>query len=315
MVDIKQITNEESYQRGEAIVRRINRLLRNSKSAVSAIQLSAGLAFLALFATSIGIILFYSFLPDAPPQGGYSFTLENYRSFLTNGLYRAVVWDSFVIAVSATVASLVMAYPIAYYLAFSDTAYKGLLLLLIIAPFWINLVIRTYAWRLVLGNEGIINYFLIDVISVVDEPINLLFSRGAIIVGLVHIFLPYMALPIYVSLDRIDRSHMEAAQNLGANRAQAFYEVILPQSYPGIAAGTVLSFVLGFGAFVVPLLLGGSENTMIANIISDAFLEFFDWSLGSAMAISVAAFVLLFVYLFNSVIGLGGLYGSGGEPE
>lgn len=147
----------------------------------------------------------------------------------------------------------------------------------------------------------------------IDQPLDLLFRQNAIVLGLLHIFLPYMVLPIYVSLDDIDRDHIRAAQNLGANKVQAFYEVTLPQSIPGVAAGIVLSFVLGFGAFVVPLLLGGSANLMIANVIGNMFLEHFNWGLGSAIAISVTVFVLSFVYVFNSIVGLEELYGSEGD--
>ncbi len=291
------------------------KLSRRQENTIPAVQLSLGLAVLLMFGSSIAIIVFYSFLIQAPPQPGFQFTLQNYVEFLTNDLYRVVLWQSLVIAVKSTVAALIVAYPVAYYLAFTDSERKNLYLLLILLPFWINLVIRTYAWRLIFGNQGVINYVLVNLLGVVDQPMNLLFSQNAIVIGLLHIFLPYMVLPMYVSLDRIDRDHIEAAQNLGANKAQAFYEVTLPQSIPGAAAGVVLSFVLAFGAFVVPLLLGGTENLMIANIIGQTFIDQFEWSLGSAMAICVTLFVLSFVYVFNSLVGLEELYGEGGETQ
>lgn len=292
---------------------RLNRFLRRHENAAPAINLSTGLAMLLMFGSSIAIIVYYSFLTQAPPGTESQVTVQNYAEFLTSAFYRTILWDSLVIAVKSTVGALLLAYPVAYYLAFTDSDRKGFYLLLIILPFWINLVIRTYAWRLVLGNRGVINYLLVNVLHVVDQPINLLFSQNAIVLGLLHIFLPYMVLPIYVSLDDIDRDHIQAAQNLGANKVQAFYEVTLPQSVPGIAAGVVLSFVLGFGAFVVPLLLGGSANQMIANVIGNAFLELFEWGLGSAIAICVTVFVLSFVYVFNSLVGLEELYGGGGD--
>lgn len=292
---------------------RFNRVLRRRENAASVLHLTTGFAMLLLLASSLGIIVFYSFLTKAPPQQESAYTVENYVQFLTNDLYRTVLWDSLVISVKSTVGALLLAYPVAYYLAFTDSPRKNFYLLLIILPFWINLVIRTYAWRLVLGRRGVINYVLVNVLGVVDQPLNLLLSQNAIVLGLLHIFLPYMVLPIYVSLDNLDRDHIQAAQNLGANKVQAFYEVTLPQSLPGIAAGVVLSFVLGFGAFVVPLLLGGSKNLMIANIIGQAFLDFFDWGLGSAIAICVTVFVLSFVYVFNSLVGIEQLYGDEGE--
>lgn len=285
------------------------------ENTIPGLQLATGFAVLLLFLSSLAIIVFYSFLVQAPPQDAAEFTIQNYVEFLNTGLYRVVLWDSFLIAVESTIAALLVAYPVAYFLAFTDSEHKNLLLLMIILPFWINLVIRTYAWRLILGNQGIINYLLVDVFGIFNQPQNLLFSQTAIVLGLVHIFLPYMALPMYVSLDRIDRAHIEAAKNLGANDVQAFYEVTLPQSVPGAAAGIVLSFVLAFGAFVVPLLLGGTENIMIANLIGQAFISQFDWSLGSALAISVTVFVLSFVYIFNSIVGIEELYGQGGEAK
>ncbi|MCT9098088.1 ABC transporter permease [Haloarchaeobius sp. HME9146] len=294
---------------------RLNQFIRQRQNGSATAQLSIGLAMFLLFGSSIAIIVFYSFLRQAPPQGAYEFTFQNYREFLANGFYRVVLWDSLVIAVKSTLGALLFGYPVAYFLAFTESDRKNLLLLLIILPFWINLVIRTYAWRLILGNKGIINWFLVDILGVLNSPANLLFSQNSIVLGLLHIFLPYMILPIYVSLDNIDRSHIEAAQNLGANNAQAFYEVTLPQSIPGVAAGVVLSFVLGFGAFVVPLLLGGTQNLMIANTIGSTFIELFNWSLGSAIAISVTVFVLAFVFIFNSIVGLEELYDDGGSAQ
>lgn len=294
---------------------RINRFLRRRENAASAINLSFGIAMLLLFGSSLAIIVFYSFLTQVPPQQEAHFTVQNYIEFLTNDFYRTVLWESLIIAVKSTVGALALAYPVAYYIAFTDSDRRNFYLLLIILPFWINLVIRTYAWRLVLGRSGVINYVLVNVLGLVDQPMNLLFSQNAIVLGLLHIFLPYMVLPIYVSLDDVDRDHIQAAQNLGANKVQAFYEVTLPQSIPGVAAGIVLSFVLGFGAFVVPLLLGGTANLMIANVIGNAFLEFFDWGLGSAIAICVTVFVLSFVYVFNSLVGLEELYGGGSEAQ
>jgi spermidine/putrescine transport system permease protein len=291
---------------------RLNTFSRREENTIPALHLSPGIAIILLFAASIGIIVFYSFLDQAPPQGNYQFTLRHYKEVLTNDLYLQVLWDSLVIAVESTVIALLVSYPVAYYLSFTESDHQNILLLLILLPFWMNLVIRTYAWRLVLGSQGVINYILVDLLGLLSNPINLLFTQVSIIIGLIHVFLPYMILPIYVSLDQIDRDHIEAAQNLGANNLQAFYEVTLPQSVPGVAAGVVLSFVLGFGAYLVPLLLGGIKHIMIANIIGRLFIDLFNWGLGSAVAVCVTVFVLAFVYVFNSIVGLEGLYGEGG---
>lgn len=294
------------------VSQRVYEVNRQRENTIPILQLSPGLVIMLLFGISFGIIFVYSFLQEAPPQGALSFTTANYGEFFGTGYYHGVLWDSLVISVESTVLALVFAYPAAYYLAFTESDAKHILLLLFILPFWINLVIRTYAWRLILGNQGLINWVLLDILGLIDTPMNLLFSQASILLGLVHIFLPYMVLPIYVALDALDRSHVEAAQNLGANELQAFYEVTLPQSLPGVAAGVMLSFVLAFGAFVVPQLLGGTANIMIANVIGRTFIQLFDWGLGSAIAVGVTVFVLTFVYVFNRLVGLEHLYGEGG---
>ncbi|MFB6184174.1 MAG: ABC transporter permease, partial [Haloarculaceae archaeon] len=209
-----------------------------------------------------------------------------------------------------TVISLALAYPAAYYIAFMDSKYKNIYLLMLILPFWINLIIRTFAWQLILGKKGLINYVVYNVLGLVDAPMNLLFSKAAIVLGLVHVFMPFAVIPLYTSLERIDRSHIESSRNLGANRLQTFYEVVLPQNAPGIAASTVIVFVLSFGSFVIPDMLGGSGNVMIGNIISQMFGRNYDWAFGSAIATVFVVTVVVLVYLFNRTMGLQSLYGD-----
>lgn len=300
--------------RGHDQAAKVSKLVSRYRRYTHAGQLFVGLGYLlALFATSFGIIAVYSFLTEAPPQGAVSFTLAHYEAFLTDSFYMSVLWESILIGVKVTVITLAVAYPVAYFLAFTDSTYKNMLVLLVILPFWINIVIRTYAWRLILGRQGIVNYTMIELLGISQTPGDYLFSQGAIILGLTHVFLPFMLLPIYTSLNRFDGTQIEAAKNLGANGLQAFYEVTLPQSLPGVAAGVAIVFVLAFGSFVVPLLLGGSRNIMIANVISQMFGEFQAWGDGSAMAVVVTVIALGLVFLFNHMIGLGDLYGGGAE--
>lgn len=277
------------------------------------IQIAPALLWIAVFLIiPFLIIISYSFFESAPITGGVlsvELTLGNYLEFFSRGVYLAILWDSFVIAVVTTVITLVLVYPAAYYLAFSDVEYKNLLLLLFILPFWMNIVIRTYAWRQVFGDGGLVNYGLGFVGM---GPIDILFTRTAVVIGLVHVFLPFMLLPVYSSLSNIDRSQIESAKNLGANRIEAFTEITLPQSAPGVGAGVMLVFVLSFGAFVVPALLGGAQNSMIANLIGSMFLELQSWEVGSATAVIFTVLVLALVYVFNRVIGLEGLYGGEG---
>jgi ABC-type spermidine/putrescine transport system permease subunit I len=279
-------------------------------------QLSPALFLVSfLMGISMLIILFYSFVTDAPPTGSLEFTLQNYAEFLGTDLYVSVLLDSFVIAIQVTAITLVLGYPVAYFLAFSDTERQNFYLLLIILPFWINLVIRTFAWRLILGTKGLVNYLLVDVLTVMAEPQNFLFSQFSVTVGLVHVFLPYIILPTYTALVQIDESQIEAAKNLGANKLEAFYEVTLPQSIPGVVAGVMIVFVLAFGSFLIPQLLGGQKNIMIANIIASMFTSLRDWALGSAMSVVFVLIILVVVYLFNNLMGLDQLYGTDGESE
>lgn len=253
----------------------------------------------------------YSFLTTAPPTSGVSITIQNYSEFFGTSLYTTVLIDSLRIAIVVTIATLIVSYPIAYFLAFADLRRKNIYILLIILPFWVNLVIRTYSWQLILGNKGLINHLLVNILGLITEPINMLFSEYSITIGLVHVLLPFMILPLYTSLNQIDGALLEASKNLGANKLQTFYQITLPLSMSGVAAGTTIVFVLAFGAYVVPALLGGTDNTMIANFIGLMFTSLDDWGLGSAMSVIISILVLVIVFVFNRVIGLEDLYGAG----
>jgi ABC-type spermidine/putrescine transport system permease subunit I len=266
-----------------------------------------------LLGGSLALIVLYSFLQPVPITNESTLTLQHYGEFFSSGFYHTVLFDSLVIALITTAAALAIAYPAAYYLTIMNSEWKSLYLLLMILPFWINVVVRTYAWRLVLGSEGLINYVLVSVLGVINSPIGMLYSKYAIVVGLVHVFLPFMLMPIYISLNNIDRSGVEAAKNLGANKLSAFLEVTFPQSLPGVAAGVLLVFVMSFGAFVTPSLLGGQQNIMIGNVIGQMFGSLQSWGLGGAISVVFITFVVTIVYLFNRQLGLDDLYGAGGD--
>jgi ABC-type spermidine/putrescine transport system permease subunit I len=282
------------------------------QSYIPLLQLAPGLLWvLGLLGGSLGIILIYSFLESAPLSTGTPVvTTANYQTILATTYYLTVLLKSFLIAVAVTVISLLIAYPAAYHIAFMNSRFRNLYLLMLILPFWINLIIRTFAWQLILGQSGLINYVLVSLMGIIETPLQMLYSPWAVIVGLVHVFMPFAVIPLYTSIQRVDRSHTEAARNLGANRFQTFYEVTFPQTLPGIAASSIIVFVLSFGSFVIPNMLGGQGNLMIGNIIAQLFGESFDWALGSAMATLFVIIVIMLVYLFNRVIGLRSLYGS-----
>jgi ABC-type spermidine/putrescine transport system permease subunit I len=247
---------------------------------------------------SILTMALYSFLAD-PLAGDFTVTFEHYRRFFGSALYRSVMLDSVVIALKTTVGTLLVGYPLAYYIAVHSD-HRNVLLLVVIAPIWINEVIRTFAWMLILNTNGVVNYVLVDLLGLLGEPLRLLNTENAVVVGLVHPLLPYMIVPIVASLLRIDFSQVEAARNLGATKLQAFYEVTLPQTLSGIAAGATFVFVLASGAYLAPVLLGGSANNMIANFIGLMFSEGQNWNFGAVLAVVYSALiVLLFV-----VVGL-----------
>jgi len=284
----------------------VGRLLRSKYLRV--FQLSPALLWIGVFLLiPFCIIILYSFVPEAPPDQltSVQLTIQNYVEFYNSSIYLSILLDSFLIAVFTTAFTLLMTYPAAYYIAFTDSKYKNLLLLLLILPFWMNVVIRTYAWRQIFGESGLVNYAL----GVINAgPVEILFTMPAVVIGLIHVFLPFMLIPVYSSLSNIDRSQVESAKNLGANDLRAFYEITMPQSLPGVSAGVMIVFVLSFGAFVTPNLLGGQQNGMIANVVGSMFLELQSWGVGSAIAVVFTLMVLLLVYLFNRFVGLSGLY-------
>jgi spermidine/putrescine transport system permease protein len=253
----------------------------------------ASIYLLFFFVIPLGIVFIYSFLKrGAYGQLIWEFTLANYvRVF--DPLYLSIFWRSMLLALAATVGCLLLAYPFAYFIARRPSARtRNLLLVLVMIPFWTNFLIRTYAWRVILGNDGPINSVLMW-IGLIDEPIKLLFTNTAVLLGLIYGYLPFMVLPLYASIERIDFSLMEAASDLYANGFQAFRKVLLPLSMPGVIAGSILVFIPSLGAFVTPDLLGGAKTVMIGNLIQSQFLTARDWPFGSAISMILMAAVLV----------------------
>jgi spermidine/putrescine transport system permease protein len=203
-----------------------------------------------------------------------------------------------VIAFITTVVCLAIGYPMAYWLASRPPRRRSAYLLLMIIPFWTNFVVRTYAWRTLLAREGVINQALIGLkLFSADNPPALLFNERAVIIGLIYVWVIAMVLPLYASLSGLDRSLLEAAQDLYANPVRAFLSITVPLTIPGIAAGSILVFVPSFGAFVTPDMLGGGKADMIGNLIQQQFGEAQDWPFGSAISA-----ILMFVMLFGTLL-------------
>ena len=250
------------------------------------------LYLLLFFVIPLGIIFVYSFLKRGVyGQLVWEFNLQNYVR-VVDTLYLQIFWRSAVLATASTVGCLLLAYPFAYYIARRESARtRNLLLVLVMIPFWTNFLIRTYAWRVILGTDGPINSFLVWT-GLVNEPLTLLFTEGAVLVGLIYGYLPFMVLPLYAAIERIDFSLMEAAADLYANGWQAFRKVLLPLSMPGVIAGCILVFIPSLGAFVTPDLLGGAKTVMIGNLIQGQFLTARDWPFGSAISMLLMVAVL-----------------------
>ena len=217
---------------------------------------------------------------------------------LVQGLYLWIGWRSLWMAALTTVLAIVVSFPIAYYLAILAPArWKGLLLGLVVVPFWTSFLIRTYAWMFILRTEGLLNLVLMGS-GLVHQPVELLYTQTAVLIGLVYGELPFMILPLYASLEKLDRSLLEAAADLGAGGAQAFRRVTLPLSLPGLAAGIVLVFVPSLGQFVVSDLLGGARGMLLGNLIQNQFAVARNKPFGSALAFELMAAVLVLLLAY-----------------
>jgi spermidine/putrescine transport system permease protein len=244
------------------------------------------------FMLPLVIILVYGFM-DRGTFGGivYEFQLDNYVRF-ADPLYLRIFWRSLGIAVLTTALCLLMGYPVAYWMANRPARTRNTLLLLMMLPFWTNFVVRTYAWRFIFARTGLVNQALTS-IGLISEPLTLLYTQKAVVMGLVYGWVVGMVLPCYASLVGLDHSLLEAAQDLYASPVQTFLRVTLPLTLPGIVSGSILVFVPSFGAFVTPDLLGGGKADMVGNLIQQQFGSASDWPFGSAISTVLMAMMLL----------------------
>ena len=261
------------------------------------------LAWLAVFfVVPIAIVAAYSFNALSLDPGAHPITLQAWHDFLHSSIYLRLFWKSVKMSLLVSVIIVVLAYPLAYYLALSGTKRKYVLLLLLIAPFLTSYLLRVLAWKVILGNQGVINTFLFWTgLRDPDHPVSqLLYSRFAVMLVLGYIWLPFVALPIFVSLETLDRRLLEAATDLGASRLQAFRRITLPLSLPGVMAAFLFVFIPTLGEFVTPSLVGGVSGYMYGNQIVDLFQTGFpDWRTGSVLAIFLLFVVTLLTVVFS----------------
>ncbi len=235
--------------------------------------------------------------PDTP-----GFHLDNWQRALTDPFYRYILFNTLKIAAITTLICAALGYPAAYFIARSRSN-KLMLLLLLLLPFWISYIIRTMSWINILGTSGALNTLLMS-LGVISEPLRMLYNEATVILGLVHFLLPFMVLNVYVSLDGIDLNLEDAATSLGANRWQAFLQVVLPLSLPGLAAGGLLCFVLGAGTYITPLVLGGPRDAMFANLVYEAIITQLNWPMGSALSLLLLLVLGLLVAVYNRFLGM-----------
>lgn len=230
------------------------------------------------------------------------FTLDSYREFFSNSAYTRLLWRSTGVAFIVSLLSVVLAYPLAYYLVFRAGNRKTILLTILIVPAWTSYLLRILAWRLILGSNGVLNSILLSLGLVKQGSPILLYSMSAVAITLTYVWIPFVALPIFASLERINRSVLEAAADLGCAPWQAFLRVTLPLSMPGVLAGFFFVFIPTLGEYVTPLLVGGSKGVMYGNLIQDQFVRALNWPLGSIMSLAMLVLVLLFMLLFVRVV-------------
>ncbi|MCL2934814.1 MAG: ABC transporter permease [Trichodesmium sp. MAG_R03] len=255
---------------------------------------------LIFFIIPLVIVLIYSFL-ERGTYGGviWQFTLDNYQR-LAQGIYWGIFWRSLFFAFITTIICLLIGYPLAYFIATIRQPWRHVLLMLVIIPFWTNFLVRTYAWIVLLRTEGVFNIAL-QSLQLTDEPLTLLFTPFAVTIGLVYGYLPFMILPLYATIERLNFSLLEAAQDLGANDLRTFFRIVFPLTMRGIFAGCLLVFIPVFGAFITPDILGGAKTMMVGNLIQNQFLKARNWPFGSALSIALMMIILIPVIIYFRV--------------
>ena len=269
------------------------------------ILLSPALVFItALVVVPMAFILVYSFYENIDlAQDVPAFQFGNWQELLTDSYYRTAIWKTLRLSLIVTVLAAVLGYIPAYVIAMTRYRHKWLLLLLLIIPFWISFIIRTLSWIHIFGNQGALNG-LLRFLGLTDAPLSMMYTEFTVIVGFIHVFLPYMILNIYVSLEGIDQNLEPAARTLGATPWQAFKEVTLPLSVPGLAAGCLLVFVLTGGSYVTPLILGGPSDFLFGNLVYDAVVTELNWPMGATLSFALLLFLGSVVVLYSKLMGM-----------
>lgn len=276
--------------------------LRNSEAFNGYLMISPTLIYAVLMlAAPLGMIVAYSFFKDGYLTVIHEFTVENYVQAWSDPIFRTILTRSVLVSALVTLVTVVLAFPIAYFISFVlPPSKKSLWLFLITIPFWTSYLIRVFQWKVILNYNGVINSILKG-LGIIDQPLQMLNSVGAIAITLAHAYAPFAILPIFVSLEKIDRSFLEAGQDLGESKFMTFWRVTLPLAMPGVIGAVMIVFIPTIGDYVTPELIGGGKLPMVANMIQQNMLKIDNKPLGSAIAVSamlvVAVIALLFLFL------------------
>ena len=267
--------------------------------------------FLVFFMLPLAVIFAYAFTDNFIRLGQpIHFTFKNFLIIFERKYYFSLLLRSLRISTITTVFSIAFAYPVSYFLA-KKTKYDKLLIILLMVPFWVNYLIRTFAWKLLISENGVLNKFLLS-IHLIQEPLKLLYTETAVIIGLIYSYTPMMVLPLYATISKIDDRFTEAALDLGASRIRAFFDITFRLSLTGIFAGTILVFIPALGSFAIPAILGGTNSLMIGNTIESQFIEIGNWNFGSAFTLALAAISLAMIFLYSRLFGLDSVYKNQG---
>ncbi|MFK7859243.1 MAG: ABC transporter permease [Granulosicoccus sp.] len=262
------------------------------------------LAITLLVVVPMAFMLVYSFYENIDlAVDKVAFQFGNWQEVATDGYYHTAIWKTLRLSLIVTLLAAILGYIPAYFIAMTTFRDKWLLLLLLILPFWISFIIRTLSWIHIFGNQGALNGLFLF-LGVTDRPLSLMYNEFTVITGFIHVFLPYMIINIYVSLEGIDKNLEPAARTLGATPWQAFREVTLPLSTPGLAAGCLLVFLLTGGSYVTPLILGGPSDFLFGNLIYDAVITELNWPMGATLSFTLLLLLGLVVILYSRLMGL-----------
>jgi spermidine/putrescine transport system permease protein len=265
------------------------------------INLPAGLVAVTGILFALALLLLLSFRQNDGQILAWAFTTDNYTALIQDRLFFRILVRSLIIAGLASLATVLLAYPVAYYITFRAGERRGLWLILVTLPFWTSYLLRVFAWKTILGYNGILNSAFVA-LHIPGAPFeSLLYNPGAVVVTLAHAYAAFAILPIFVSLSAIDTRLNEAGLDLGARPRTVFRRIILPLSFPGIAAAFILVFVPTLGDYATPLLVGGNSSLMVGNLIEDQFTSLDDWPGGSAMAVSLIVILTIAFFLGRSL--------------